>query len=131
MKQFYFALNIYSSLLQNLQLMKRKISSVLICSCAFFYVISCQKTAGTSSDAQSLAASIASLQAIAVGSTSSSASSSDSIYVIHTCSPQSTKSSIEFNSLPEIITDYLEAIYAGYTATQAYAVTDSSGAPDG
>jgi hypothetical protein len=112
--------------------MKRKLLPVLVILCITLYVIeSCQKNSGTSTSSESLAAAISSLQAIAVGSTSSSASALDSIYVINTCSSNSTKDTIAFNSLPSAVTDYLAANYAGYTAQKAFTVADSSGTPAG
>jgi len=100
--------------------------------CTLFYVAeSCQKNMGTPSGSQSLASAISSLQAIAVGSTTSSVSALDSIYVIRTCSAHSTKDSVAFSSLPSSVTDYLNASYAGYMAQQAYSVTDLSGAAAG
>jgi hypothetical protein len=110
--------------------MKRKLLPVLVILCTTLFVVeSCQKNSVTSTG--SLAAAISDLQAIAVGSTSSSASASDSVYVINTCSPGSTKDTIAFSNLPSSVTDYLNANYAGYTAQKAFAVTDSSGASAG
>ena len=116
--------------------MKNRLLKVMAILCTLLYVVeSCQKTASaptsTTTSTQSLAAAISGLQAIAVGSTSSSASASDSIYVIHTCSPHSKKDTIAFSSLPSGITNYLNTSYAGYTPQRAYAVTDSSGAAAG
>jgi hypothetical protein len=51
--------------------------------------------------------------------------------LLNTCSRYSSKDSISFSSLPAAITDYLTANYSGYTAQQAYSVTDSSGTAAG
>jgi hypothetical protein len=116
--------------------MKIRLLKVMAILCMLLYVVeSCQKTASaptsTTAGTQSLAVAISSLQAIAVGSASSSASAADSVYVIHTCSPYSRKDTIAFSSLPSAITNYLNTNYAGYTPQRAYTVTDSSGAAAG
>src|SRR5881397_1265535 len=116
--------------------MKNRLLKVMAILCTLLYVVeSCQKTASapasTTASAQSLAAAISGLQAFAVGSASPSASASDSIYVIRTCSPHSKKDTIAFSSLPSGITNYLNTNYAGYTPQRAYTVTDSSRAAAG
>ncbi len=107
---------------------------VVVIVCALFYVAaeSSQKNGSTPiTSTQSLATAISGLQAIGVGSITSSASASDSIYVIHTCPPHFRKDTIAFSSLPSGITDYLNANYADYIPQRAFAVTDSSGAAAG
>ena len=112
--------------------MKARFVSMFVILCAVVYTtMSCSKTAASTATTTSVAAAAASLQAIAVGSISSSASSLDSIYVINTCSRNSTKDSIAFNNMPSAVFTYLDADYSGYTAQQAYSVTDVSGAAAG
>src|SRR3954468_15939355 len=115
--------------------MKARLLSVLVILCAIVYTaMSCSKTAASptaSTSAASVAAAISNLQAIAVGSTAASTSALDSVYVINTCSRYATKDSISFSSLPSAVTDYLTTNYSGYTAQQAYSVTDSSGTATG
>src|SRR5205823_2665595 len=82
--------------------------------------------ASTSSSA--IAAAIANNQAIAVGTTSlSSTSAADSIYIINTCSPDSHRDSVDFNSLPPAIGTYLTSNYAGYAFQKAFVIKDRSG----
>src|SRR4051812_7649426 len=115
--------------------MNNRFMTLAVIACTLFYVAeSCQKNGSTPSsttNTQSLATSISSLQAIGVGSTTESGSASDSIYVIHTCTPHSHKDTIAFSSLPSSITDYLNSNYAGYTSQKAFTVIDSTGAAAG
>lgn len=69
------------------------------------------------------------LQAVAVAV--SSKSSGDSVYIVHTCKANEKLTAIVFATIPAISTEYLNASYSGYSATQAYSITDSAGTVTG
>lgn len=101
--------------------------------------LSCKKessssysTSSVNPTASSIQAAINNLQAIGVGTTSTSSSSNaDSIYVINTCDHNSVKDSISFGSLPSATLDYLTSSYNGYSAEKAFVIKDSSGTVTG
>ncbi|MDB5276660.1 MAG: hypothetical protein JWR61_1615 [Ferruginibacter sp.] len=115
-----------------------KISNVknsLIAGLVLFVLGSCKKensltgtTANTTTVSQSV---VASVQAIAVGTTSSRITGTDSLYVIGTCAVHHHTDSVAFSSLPSTITDYLTANYSGYTAQKAFTDKDSTGSISG
>lgn len=99
-----------------------------------FIFSSCQKenslTGSTTATPTVSQAVVASVQGIAVGTTSSR-TASDSLYVIGTCPAHHHTDSIAFGSLPALVTDYLTANYNGYTAQKAFTDKDSSGTVSG
>ena len=112
--------------------MKTKIVLPILAFAGFVLSItSCKKEnslSGTNSTSGNLANAIASLQAVGVGTTSSTSSSqSDSIYIVNTCDRDEHRDSIAFSSLPASITDYLNSNYSGSTFIKAFTVKDKSG----
>lgn len=113
--------------------MKTKIlTSVLALTVLVLSLASCKKEDSASNSnvtsGNSLASIIANVQAIGVGTTSSTSSSqSDSIYIVNTCDKNDHRDSIAFSSLPSTITDYLNTNYSGYTSTKAFMVKEKSG----
>lgn len=92
---------------------------------------SCKKensNSGSTTASGNLSGIIASLEAVGVGTTSSTSSSqSDSIYIVNTCERNEHRDSIAFNSLPASITNYLNTNYSGYAFIKAFTVKDNSG----
>ena len=117
--------------------MKTKIVLPILAIAGFVLsMTSCKKEnslSGTSSTSGSnMANVIASMQAVGVGTTSSTSSSqSDSIYIVNTCERNEHRDSIAFSSLPASITDYLNTNYSGYSFTKAFSVKDNSGTVKG
>ena len=99
-----------------------------------FVIMSCKKeqSVSSSSTSSSLQNVISNLQAIGVGTTSSTSSSQeDSIYVINTCQQGHYKDSVSFGNLPTAITDYLSANYSGYSFQKAFTDKDQAGTLQG
>lgn len=95
-------------------------------------------TANTRSGTLATSTSVAATQAIAVsvstnvtGTTASSGTSTDSVYVVNTCTPRQHRDSISQSSLLSAITTYLTTNYSGYTFQKAFSVKDSSGTVQG
>jgi hypothetical protein len=114
-----------------------KISNVknsLLAGLILFVLGSCKKEnslTGTTATATVSQSVVASVQGIAIGTTSSRIAGTDSLYVIGTCDTHHHTDSVAFSSLPTAITNYLSANYAGYTAQKAFADKDSSGTLSG
>jgi hypothetical protein len=97
---------------------------------------SCQKEFGSKqnlpTDNTSLTTTATS-PTIAVAASSSSGtattggSSSDSVYVMHTCEKGHRRDSIAFTALPATVQAYLGANYTGYSFIKAFAVKDTTG----
>jgi hypothetical protein len=109
--------------------------SLALAGTALFYLSSCKKETSASgvSTPDQISQSAISLQAVAVGTVDNgtTASSADSIYVLHICEPHHRRDSIAFTSLPATALDYLNTNYAGYTTIKAFVIKDSSGTVKG
>src|SRR6478609_338632 len=97
----------------------RVVTPILALAVIVLGLTSCKKDnsfSGTTTTGNNLSNIISSLQAVGVGTTSSTSSSqSDSIYIVNTCGRNEHRDSIAFSSLPAGITDYLNSNYSGYT----------------
>ncbi|CAN5412102.1 hypothetical protein BH11BAC5_BH11BAC5_13400 [soil metagenome] len=111
------------------------VKNSLLAGLVLFVLASCKKeTSLTGTTATSTTVSqavVASVQAIAVGTTSSRIAGSDSLYVIGTCDAHHHTDSVAFSSLPAAVTDYLTANYSGCTTQKAFADKDSTGTLSG
>jgi Putative beta-lactamase-inhibitor-like, PepSY-like len=110
--------------LQN-QVMKTQVSPMktLFILFAALFIISCNKndlgSSGTSSDASNTIAVAASL-------TSSTAGSTDSVYLMQTCRRGESRDSIAQTALPPSVTNYISANYNGSSFAKAFALKNSA-----
>jgi len=107
--------------------MKTKHYGGIIILFAFLFILflaSCQKENSASNPSTVSQSAVAATQSIAVAA---SATSNDSIYVIHACDRDHHLDSISMSSLPPAITNYLASNYSGYIYQKAYTDKDSSG----
>ena len=81
-------------------------------------------------DLSGTTSTVASSATIAVAATetaSTTAGSTDSVYVVQPCERGSTRDSIAESALPASVTTYLTTNYSGYTFNKAFAIVNSSG----
>ena len=101
---------------------------------------SCQKELGLKANAPTNNTTLpttATSPTIAVAASSSSGTansggtSSDSVYVMHTCEKGHHRDSIAFTALPATVQAYLGTNYTGYSFIKAFAVKDTTGSIKG
>lgn len=91
---------------------------------------SCKKD--NSSDVSStttIQQAVAQTQSVAVAKSSTTAN--DSVYVVHTCDRDESRTAIDFSALPATVSTYLNTNYSGYTAIKAFSIKNELGVTTG